>query len=147
MAAASISSRSRAARGFTLVEVSVALWILIVALLAGIALVLQQPRVVRRIDAGRQAVRVMEWTVEEMRVGIIPLQSTEDVGWSFREPWLLKREVPLPPALDLKIAVDVVPSATPGLYEVSVEARYTVDRYAQRRRLQTMIWRPSGAPQ
>jgi len=131
---------SRAARGFTLVEVSVALWILIVALLAGIALVLQQPRVARRIDAERQAVRVMEWTLEEMRAGIIPLQSTPDVGWSVRSFVIGS------PAPDLKIAVDVLPSGTAGLYEIAVVATYTVYGHRHRRQLQTMIWRSSGAP-
>jgi prepilin-type N-terminal cleavage/methylation domain-containing protein len=130
----------RRRRGFTLVEVAVALWILTVALLAGMALVLQQPRVVRRIDAERQAVQGMEWTVEEMRAGLIPLQSTADVGWS------ISSFVAGSPAPDLKVAVAVVPAATPGLFQVVLVARYTVYGFLHQRRLQTMIFRPGGGP-
>jgi type II secretory pathway pseudopilin PulG len=127
-------------RGFTLIEVSVALSLLIVVLLTGIALVLQQPRVVRRIDAGRQAVAVMDWTIEEMRAGLIPLQSTPDVGWS------VSSFVVGSPAPDLKIAVAVAPGVPPGLYRVVLVARYTVLGQARTRRLQTMLWRPGGGP-
>jgi hypothetical protein len=119
---------------------SVELWILLVALLSGMALVMQQPRVVRRIDAERQAVAVMEWTLEEMRAGLIPLQSTPDVGWQ------VGSFVTGSPAPDLKIAVAVVPAASPGLYQVSLTARYTVFGQLLRRRLQTMIWRQGGGP-
>lgn len=134
-----IMEHARSRRGFTLVEVAVALSILIVALLTGIALVLQQPRVVRRIDAERQAQQVMEWTLEEMRGGLIPLRSTGDVGWP------LGSFVEGSPAPDLKIAVIVTPTTPAGLYQVSVAARYTTFGKLQRRRLQTMIWRPAGA--
>ncbi|HYL04808.1 MAG TPA: prepilin-type N-terminal cleavage/methylation domain-containing protein [Thermoanaerobaculia bacterium] len=127
-------------RGFTLVEVAVALWILTVALLASMALVLQQPRVVRRIDAERQAVQVMEWTLEEMRAGLIPMQSTPDVGWS------VSSFVTGSPAPDLKVAVGVTPAPTPNLYLVVLVGRYTVLGHPYRRRLQTMIWRPGGGP-
>jgi prepilin-type N-terminal cleavage/methylation domain-containing protein len=130
----------RRRRGFTLIEVSVALWILLVALLSGMALVMQQPRVVRRIDAERQAVAVMEWTLEEMRAGLIPLQSTPDVGWN------VSSFVVGSPAPDLKVAVAVVPAASPGLYQVSLTARYTVFGQVLRRRLQTMVWRQGGGP-
>jgi prepilin-type N-terminal cleavage/methylation domain-containing protein len=131
---------ARRRRGFTLVEMSVALWILLVALLCGMALVMQQPRVVRRIDAARQAVAVMEWTLEEMRAGLIPLQSTPDVGWT------VSSFVVGSPAPDLKVAVAVTPAATPGLYRVMLTARYHVYGQLLRRRLETMVWRPGGGP-
>src|ERR1700726_1613798 len=105
---------ARRRRGFTLVEMSVALWILLVALLTGVALVMQQPRVVRRIDAARQAVAVMEWTLEEMRAGLIPLQSPPDVGWT------VSSFVVGSPAPDLKVAVDLGPAAAPGLHPVTL---------------------------
>src|SRR5260370_39012142 len=72
---------ARGRRGFTLVEMSVALWILLVALLSGLALVLQQPRVARRIDAARQAVAVEEWPLRGAPAGPFPRQSPPPVGW------------------------------------------------------------------
>ena len=127
-------------RGFTLIEMLVALWILLVALLAGIALTLQQPRVVRRIDAERQAVRVMEWTLEEMRAELIPLESTADVGWP------TSATVVGGTPLDLKVAVEVVPMPAAGLYDVTVTARYSVLGQPLQRRLRTLFWRPVGGP-
>src|SRR5262249_50157478 len=91
-----------ARRGFTLVEVAGALWTVRVAVLAGMALARQQPRVVRRLDAERQAVQVMEWTVEEMRAGLIPLRTTADVGWRVGS-FVAGSKAP-----DLKIAVGVL---------------------------------------
>ncbi|HVR08256.1 MAG TPA: prepilin-type N-terminal cleavage/methylation domain-containing protein [Thermoanaerobaculia bacterium] len=130
----------RRRRGFTLVEVAVSLWILTVAMLTAMALLLQQPRVVRRIDAERQAVQVMEWTLEEMRAGLIPMQSTADVGWS------VSSFVAGSPAPDLKVAVAVLPAATPNLFRIVLVGRYTVLGRPYRRQLQTMIWRPGGGP-
>ena len=125
--------------GFTLVEVLVALWILAVALLAGVALVLQQPRVVKRLDAERQAVRAMEWTLESMRAGVVPLAS-EDLE-SF-----VNSTVVGAPAPDLKVAVDVSPGPIAGLYDVSVVARYTVLGQRRQRHMRTMIWRGGPPP-
>jgi type II secretory pathway pseudopilin PulG len=126
--------------GFTLAEVLVALWVLMVALLAGMALVLQQPRVVRRIDAERQVVGVLEWTLEEMRAGVIPLVSTQDVGWTLTAVVVGGT----PP--DLKVAVQVAPGPAPALYDVTVTGRYTVYGQARQRSLETLFWRPGGGP-
>jgi prepilin-type N-terminal cleavage/methylation domain-containing protein len=130
-------TRDRLQRGFTLVEVLVALWIVTVALLAGIALVLQQPRVVKRIDAERQAVRAMDWTLESMRAGLVPLQSVDLQGF-------VNSTVVGAPAPDLKVSVFVSPGAKPGLYDVSLVARYTVLGQTRQRRLRTLFWRPVG---
>jgi prepilin-type N-terminal cleavage/methylation domain-containing protein len=121
----------RLPHGFTLIETLVALLILGVALLAGMTLVLQQPRVVRRIDAGRQAVHAMESTLESMRAGLVPIQSQELDGFANSAP-------------DLKVAVTVIPEPAPGLYQVSLVASYSVFGQAKRREMQTLLWRRGG---
>ena len=60
--------------GFTLIEALVALTILGVALLLGMQLLIQTPRIIRRIDAERQAFRALEATLEGVRAGVIALR-------------------------------------------------------------------------
>src|SRR5205807_988666 len=72
--------RGRAERGesgFTVVEALIALVIIGVALLLGMGLLLQQPRVLHRIDAQRQALRAIESTIESLRAGLLPLEDAE----------------------------------------------------------------------
>jgi prepilin-type N-terminal cleavage/methylation domain-containing protein len=133
-------ARDRRQNGFTLLEVAIALAVLLIALLGSVALAMQQPRVVRRMDATRQAVRVLEWTVEEMRGGLIPLQSTDDVGWAVSSMVVGGA----PP--DLKVAVQVAPGPGAGLYDVTLVARYTILGNQRTRRLETLFWRPGGVP-
>ncbi len=64
MRLASVLRRPRASSGFSLIEVLIALTLLGIALLLGMDLVLQNPRVVRRLDGERQAFRAMESTME-----------------------------------------------------------------------------------
>lgn len=131
--------RSRRRRGFTLIEVVVALWILGVALLAGMALVMQQPRVVRRIDAERQAVRSMEWAIESIRGGLIPLQSEVLEGF-------VNSGQAQAAASNLTVSVTVTPGSTLGLYQVTLVGRYSVYGQPKMRTLQTMVWRQGGGP-
>jgi prepilin-type N-terminal cleavage/methylation domain-containing protein len=126
--------------GFTLLEVLLALSILLVVLLSSIALAMQQPRVVRRLDAARQATRVLEWTAEEMRAQLIPLQATNDVGWN-----LTAMVVGGAPP-DLKVAVQVAPGPGLNLYDVTLVARYTVYGQPRTQTLETLFWRPGGGP-
>lgn len=120
--------------GFTLLEVLVALAVLGVALLLGMALVLQNPRIVRRADDERQAFRAMESTLEAVRAGVIPLQTSQLDGFV--------TAVGTPAPKDLTIAMQVDPAGLPGLYEVTLSARYSFARQKFVKRLRTMVWSP-----
>lgn len=114
-------------RGFTLVETVVALLLLMVALLLGLALVLEQPRVVRRLDGQRQALAALETTVEALRVGALPLVTSElpaSDSWPER-------------------GIEVTPDATrPHLFRVQVRVRYVVLGRLHERDLETLVWSP-----
>jgi prepilin-type N-terminal cleavage/methylation domain-containing protein len=124
--------------GFSLAETLVALAILGTALLMGTALVLQHPRVVKRVDAGRQAYRALESTLESVRAGLLPL-----------EPLALDGFVTAAggsPPQDLAISMDVDPRPVPGLYQVTLVARYSVLGEAKEKRVETLVWRQPRAP-
>ncbi len=116
-------------RGFTLAEVVVALLVLGVALLSGTALIAAQPRVVRRLDAERQALRAMETTLESVRAGRLQLASQEITGFADSPG-------------DLRVAVLVGDEVAPGLYQVSVVARYSVLGEQKQRRIDSLFFRP-----
>jgi len=120
--------------GFTLLEALIALVLLGVALLLGMELVLQNPRMVRRMDGERQAFRAMEATLESVRAGAIPL-ITADLG-------SYSTAVGKPARHDLAISMQVDPTDVPGLYQVTLQARYTADKRKVQKELQTKVWSP-----
>jgi len=97
-------------------------------------LVLQNPRMMRRMDRERQAFRAMESTLEAVRAGAIPLQ-TADLGD-------FSTAVGSPAPKDLAISMQVDPTELPGLYQVTLRARYTADARQVQKELQTMVWSP-----
>lgn len=119
--------------GFSLLEVLVALAILGVALLMGMSLLLQAPRVQRRLDARRDAMLAAESTLELIRAGAVPL-----LAGRIDAPAAAGVELPSGTALWL----DVVPVSPAGLYEVKVEVRYVVQGQVRDVDLETMVWRP-----
>ena len=130
--------RSGRASGFSLVEVLIALVLLMTALLMAVGLVLQQPRIVRRLDGERQAFRAMESTLEAVRAGVVPLQRSDLEGFS--------TAVGTPAPKDLRVHMVVEPTGTPGLFEVTLLATYTVEGWPIRKRLRTLVWSPPGEP-
>jgi prepilin-type N-terminal cleavage/methylation domain-containing protein len=120
--------------GFTLLEALIALVLLGVALLMGMELVLQNPRVVRRMDGERQAFRAMESTIESVRGGAIPLQTVHLCRYSTAVGTLAPQ--------DLSICMQVDPTELPGLFQVTLRARYTADKRKVQKELQTMVWSP-----
>lgn len=119
--------------GFSLTETVVALAILTTALLLGMALLLQHPQVVRRVDAERQAYRAMESTLESVRAGVIPLESLDLEGFV--------TAAGRPAPKDLKLSMTVQLLDLPGLHRVTLVATYSVGRQKLEKRLETMIWR------
>jgi prepilin-type N-terminal cleavage/methylation domain-containing protein len=125
------SSRAGRAQGFTLLEVLVALTVLGVALLMSMALVLQLPRDVRRLDAERQAMRAMEATLEGMRAGAMPIEKSRLTGFITVSD--------NPPSPDLQIDVAVTPTTRPGLCQVTLTAYYSVLNTKHNKQLQALI--------
>jgi prepilin-type N-terminal cleavage/methylation domain-containing protein len=121
-------------RGFTLVETLVALTILAIALFLGMALLLQQPRVLHRLDAERQALRAIESTVESLRAGLLPLEDAEYDGFN--------TAVGGTASGDLTLAVTVESTTTVALYKVHVAAHYLEAGHSHTREIDTLIWRP-----
>lgn len=117
--------------GFTLLEALVAATLLTLALLLGVALVLQQPRIVRRLDAQREALHAMETAIESLRSGALPLQSQR----------LDLRSAAAPGAPSVWITVEPA-GYPPGLWQVSVRAAWATDGQVRQSRVETMIWRP-----
>src|SRR3954447_16733309 len=124
--------------GFSLLEALVALALLGVALLLGMELLLQNPRVVRRLDGERQAFRALESTLEAVRAGAIPLVTSDLGGFS--------TAVGSPAPKDLAISMQVDPAGLPGLVQVTLRATYTMDQKKVQKELQTLVWSPPGPP-
>jgi len=120
--------------GFSLVEVLIALVLVGMALLMGMGLALQNPRIVRRTDAERQAFRALESTLEAVRAGAVPLKTSVLEGFA--------TAVGNPAPADLAVLMMVDSTGLPGLYEVTLYARYTVERRKFQKSLKTMIWSP-----
>lgn len=134
----------RPKHGFSLVEALIALLILEMALLMGLALLLEQPRIVRRLDRQRQTLRSLEATLELVRGGAIPLE-TGPV-----RTWLDLGGVPPPEgtAVWLKVEPASLPSspAPPGLFHVTVRARWIAAGGLRTREVETLVWSPDAAP-
>lgn len=142
--------------GFSLIEVLVALTLLGIALLLGMDLVLQNPRIVLRLDAERQAFRAMESTMEAVRAGVIPLGNADSCpnAHSCQDPECPNANLcsivrtfgpppvppPQPPKDYLTISMQVVPTGLSGLSRVTLVAQYLVLNKKYEKKLQTMVW-------
>jgi prepilin-type N-terminal cleavage/methylation domain-containing protein len=125
------SSRAGRPNGFTLLEAVVALAILGVALLLGMALVIQVPRDVRRLDAEREAMRAMEASLEALRAGALPVENSK------LSELITVSDTPV--VRELKIDVAVAPTTRPGLCQVTLTAHYLVLNTQHKKQLQALI--------
>ncbi len=122
--------------GFTLLETLVALSLLAVAMLLTLSLIYQEPRVLRRLDAHEQALQALEQVTEAIRAG-----RTVGSGRQLVDPaWLLLPEDPA--AQDLQVWTELVEASASGLFELTLTARYRVDRRWFERSLETLVWEP-----
>jgi len=125
------SALAPAQSGFTLLEALLAATLLLLTLLLGVALVLQQRRIVRRLDAQRAALHEIEGTLDALRAGALPLM----------EQQLDLHNAGDPAGLTLWLTVEPA-GYPPGLWRVSLRAAWTVQGEAKSDRVDTMIWRP-----
>lgn len=130
-----LPSRAGRPNGFTLIEAVIALAILGVALLLGMALVIQLPRDVRRLDAERQAMRAMEAALDGMRAGTLPVENSR------LSDFITLAGAPAAHDLksDLKIDVVVTPTDRPNLYQVTLTAHYSVLNSEHQKQLQALF--------
>lgn len=126
------------ASGFSLIEVLIALVLVGAALMMGMGLALQQPRIVRRLDGERQVFRAMESTLESVRAGVIPLKNAQLSGFV--------TAVGTPAPKDLEIRMQVDSAVQPGLFEVTLRASYFVEGRKVNKLIRTMVWSPPGGP-
>lgn len=129
-----MSSRQQRRRGFTLLEALVALVIVAMAMLLGYGFMMRQPRAIERLEAGDDALRAIEASLETLRAGAIDLESGMlQPGIAYPAPAKAK---------ELLIDLEVEPTETPGLFTVRLEARYRVGSTIHQRQVESKIWSP-----
>lgn len=125
------SRRGGARTGYALIEAMLALAITGMAILAATGLVQSHGALVRRAAVQQELLRSAEDVLEQLRGGVRPLRSDNDV-----KPLIAAGEA-------LRRTVVVVDALQPeGLYRVSVTARASVPGESLSVELATMVWRP-----
>lgn len=125
------------AAGFTLIETLVALAVLALVLLAGVALLANHRRALVRLAAEREATAAVGAVLEGIRAGAVPL--TPDEG-----PVALAPPFAGVRARGLRLWVETREAGEPGLWEVEVRAGYLAAGAPRRRSMKTLVWRPDA---
>lgn len=125
--------------GFTLIEALFALALIGVALLLGLSLIWQQPRIQKRLAARQQALRAAEAVLEGVRAGTVPLVP----GGGRAAPGGRVTGGAEEPLLRMTVEDD---RALPDLKHVTVSAHYRVWGETRSVRVETMVWRRGSGP-
>ncbi len=128
-----LTGRRRRQAGFSLIEVMVGLALLAVATLIGLAAIEQGQLAIERLEARHRALLELEAALEAVRTGALPLISGA-VG-----PGL---EITEGRERDLLVELDVVPSGTAGLYQVTATATWSLRGRPQQSLVETLVYRP-----
>ncbi len=127
--------------GFTLIEALIGLTLLAAILLATASLLAAVPREVHRVDARREATRALEATLESLRTGQLPatdgIVDADIYGWT---------RTGRSAAAGLRLWLHIEPISPPGLYRVTVRARYSTHRQPHEQSIETLAWRPRIRP-
>ena len=113
--------------GFVLAETLIGLGLLMLCLLGGLAVHLQQRRVLDRLAGQGAALRALEATFEALRAGALPLASGPVAGFG---------------SGGIAVVLDVQPSDVPALFAVRAEARYTAAGEEHAQALASLFWSP-----
>ena len=133
-----ILKKPRKGTGFSLIETLVALLLVSMVLLLALHLTTLQPRTMDRLRTNEAALRAVETALETIRSGQTPMV---EGTFPLTPPGAYIAD---PVIGGLKMTIEVTRSPTvDDLYLVAVEARYVVAKQARRRRIETLVWRPS----
>ncbi|MCP4660831.1 MAG: hypothetical protein GY856_35965 [bacterium] len=120
--------------GFSLLEALVALALMGFAMLFTIALICEEPRIERRIEAHGEAIRLLEAQLETIRADPDISEGEIDVKT------LPLPEEPVAENLRMWTEFELLPERE--LYKLTLTARYSVGRQVFEQSLETMIWVP-----
>jgi type II secretory pathway pseudopilin PulG len=115
-----------------LIEALVAVAVIGVALLFLVALLAHEARLAARAPAQRAAEQLLELAIEEMRAGLLPIEST---SFSSAAEWS-----PLAGHGGTVMWIVATELDAPNLWEVTVKVRYRAGRDLLERSLTTRVW-------
>ncbi len=123
--------------GFSLIETLVALAVVALVLLTGIAVLTNHRRALVRLTAEREATAAVGAVLEGIRAGAVLL--TPEAG-----PAALAPPFAGVHARGLRLWVETREAGEPGLWEDEVRASYLAAGSPRRRNVKTLVWRPDA---
>lgn len=121
-----------------MLEALVALALMGIAMLLTMALICEEPRIERRLEAHGEVIRLLEARLELIRAYLYTSEGEIDL-----ETLPVPEE---PVAENLKMWTEVEALPERGLSKMTVTARYSVGDGIFEQSLETMIWDPDSEP-